>query len=188
MLVTPAASACSAIASSRLVLPIPPGPVNHNTENGGEGASSAARTSSSSPLRPTKQRRLRVARSSPSVPAGGVPTARVCSEGDGDVRGHYLSGPAGFEPGLASPSGGEAARAAAVEPPDNSNPGAPRWSSISSPELDRSYRRNRSIVRFLMRRGARAARRSGQYPSGGRLSLPPANVKSAPQQGFSEWS
>ena len=66
----PASSASSAMASSRLVLPIPPGPENHNTENSGSLASRAARTSSSSPSRPTKHRRRRDTRTSPSVPPG----------------------------------------------------------------------------------------------------------------------
>ncbi len=79
---------------------------------------------------------------------------------------------------LASSSGRKVAPAAAVQPPDNSNRSAPRWSSIESPGLSRSYRRNRLIMRFIMRRERCAARRSGQRPgqraSGGPLSQPPA--------------
>ena len=56
--------------SSRLVLPMPPGPYTNNTANGGSGASNAAPNSSISPARPTKRSRRRVASNSPSEPAG----------------------------------------------------------------------------------------------------------------------
>jgi hypothetical protein len=86
---------------------------------------------------------------------------------------------------LASSSGRTVAPAAAVQPPDSSNRSAPRWSSIKSPGLSRSCRRNRLIMRVLMQRERCAARRSGQRPgqrsSGSRRLYPPARRRNPHQ-------
>jgi hypothetical protein len=67
-------------------------------------------------------------------------------------------------PSRACCSGENGVPAAAVGPLENSNAGAPRWGSISSPELSRLCRRNRLKMRLLMRRERCAARKSGQRP------------------------
>jgi hypothetical protein len=84
----------------------------------------------------------------------------------------------------AAASGSRLRRAGRWRPPRQFNHRITRtgalldWSSIESPGLSRSYRRNRLIMRFIMRRERCAARRSGQRPgqraSGGPLSQPPA--------------